>query len=75
MPRGTRSVLRALFGKKRSSLYISQEKGDRYYIQTRHNDLFFSISIFFSVNLEKNWPEKRIVLMLPGHSIILLKSN
>ena len=31
-------------GKKRTSLYISREKGVHYYIQTRHNDLFFGIT-------------------------------
>ena len=34
-------------GKKRTSMYISLEKGDSYNIQTRHNDLFFLITIFF----------------------------
>ena len=34
------SYLRALFGEKRTSMYISREKGDHYEIQTRHNDLF-----------------------------------
>ena len=39
--------LSALFwGKKRTSLYISREKGDHYYIQTRHNDLFFPLQSF-----------------------------
>ena len=30
-------------GKKRTSLHISWEKGDHYYIQTRHHDLFFPL--------------------------------
>ena len=34
-------------GKKRTLMYISQEKGGHYYIQTRHNDIFFPITIFF----------------------------
>ena len=43
MPRGHSLSIYARFsGKKRTSMYISREKGDRYYIQTRHNDLFFS---------------------------------
>ena len=33
-------------GKKRTSVYISREKGNHYYIQTRHND-FLAITIFF----------------------------
>ena len=49
MPRGHSLSIYARFsGKKRTSMYISREKGDRYYIQTRHNDLFFfPIEIFF----------------------------
>ena len=55
------------------------EKGEHYYIQTRHEDLF-PITILFYENLRKNVPKgarkyKRNVLMLPGHPIILLKSN
>ena len=38
--------LRARFGQKRTSLFISQEKGDHYYIQTQHNDLFFPLQSF-----------------------------
>ena len=34
------SIYARFSGKKRTSMYISLEKGDRYYIQTRHNDLF-----------------------------------
>ena len=33
-------------GKKRTSLYLSREKGDHYYIQTRHNDLFSPLQSF-----------------------------
>ena len=48
MPRGALAqYLHARFGQKRTSLFISQEKGDHYYIQTQHNDLFFPITIFF----------------------------
>ena len=44
MPRGhSLSIYARFWGKKRSSLYISREKGDHYYIQTRHNDLFFPL--------------------------------
>ena len=28
------------------SQYISREKGDHYYIQTRHNDLFSHVILF-----------------------------
>ena len=35
------SIYARFLGKKRTSLYISREKGDHYYIQTRHNDPFF----------------------------------
>jgi len=37
---------RALFGQKRTSKYISREKDDHYYIQTRQNDLFSSLRSF-----------------------------
>ena len=32
--------------KTRTSMYISREKGDHDYIQTRHNDLFFVVQSF-----------------------------
>ena len=60
MPWGHSLIIYARFWKKkRISLYISRENGDRYYTQTRHNDLFFPIIIFFLENVKKNWPEKR----------------
>ena len=37
----------ALAGKTRTSLYMSREKGEHYYIQTRHDDLFFPIQSFY----------------------------
>ena len=47
MPRGHSLSIYARFsGKKRTSLYISREKGDHYYIQTRHNDLFSHYNLF-----------------------------
>ena len=47
MPRGhSLSIYTRFSGKKRTSLYISREKGDHYYIQTRHNDLFFPLQSF-----------------------------
>ena len=40
-------------GKKRTSIYISREKGDHYYIQTRHNDLFSHYNLFVGKLKEK----------------------
>ena len=60
MPRGHSPSIYARFsGKKITSMFISREKGDHYYIQTRRNDLFFPITIFLKENLKKNWLEKR----------------
>ena len=84
MPRGHSLSIYARFsGKKRTSLYISWEKGDHYYIQTRHNDLFSHYNLFLGklkeklalkagVNSERTY---HIVLMLPEHPIVLLKYN
>ena len=83
MPRGHSLSIYARFsGKKRTSLYISREKGDHYYIQKRNNDLFFALQSFLAklkekfrkarVNAERVY---RIMLMPLGHSIILLISN
>ena len=48
MPRGhSLSIYSPFSGKERTSTYISREKGDRYYIQRRHKDLFFLITNFF----------------------------
>ena len=53
-PGGTRLVFtRAFRAKKRTSLYISWEKGDHYYIQTRHNDLFSHYNLFLGKLKEK----------------------
>ena len=54
MSRGHSLSIYARFaGKKRTSMFISREKSDRYYIQTRHNDLSsFSHYNFFSVNTD-----------------------
>ena len=47
MSRGhSRSIYARFSDKKRSSLYISRQKGDHYYIQTRHNDLFSHYNLF-----------------------------
>ena len=73
--------LRALFVQKENFTVYFSEKGDHYYIQARHNDLFFPITIFSlkeksarkeRVNTERVY---RIVLIPPGHFIIRLKSN
>ena len=58
---------------------ISREKGDHYYIQTQHKDLF-PLQSYSKKTLRKNVPKsarkyKRNVFMPPGHPIILLKSN
>ena len=39
------------------SLYISQEKGDHYYIQTRQNDLFFPLQCYSKEIKKKNAPK------------------
>ena len=53
-PGGTRSDIYACFsGKKRTSMYISRQKGDHYYIQTRHNDLFSHYNLFLGKLKEK----------------------
>ena len=84
LPKGHSLSIYARFScKKRTSLNISQEKGDYYYIQTRHNDLFCHYNLFLGklkeklarkarVNTERVY---RVVLMPPGHPIILLESN
>ena len=81
MPKGNSLSIYARFsGKKRISLYISREKGARYYIQTRHNDRFSHYNLFLGELWEKLARKARvhtdriyrIVLKLPGHA---LKSN
>ena len=58
MPREHSLSIYARFsGKKRTSLYISREKGDHYYIQTRHNDLFSHYNLF--LGNYKNGPKRR----------------
>ena len=54
MPRGHSLSIYARFsGKKRTSLYISREKGDHYYIQTRHKDLFSHYNLILRKLYEK----------------------
>ena len=84
MPRGhLLSFYMCFLGKKRTSLYISWEKGDYYYIQTWLNDLFYHYNLFLGklkekfrrkvcVNTERVY---QIMPFPPGHPIILLKSN
>ena len=70
-------------GKKRTSMFISREKGDHYYIQTRHNHLFFPLQFFLGKLKEKLARKARVNTdasisdraYAPGHPIILLKSN
>ena len=47
------SVYVRFSGKKRISTNISREKGDRHYIQTRHNDLFSHCNLFLGKLKEK----------------------
>ena len=70
-------------GKKRTSIYISREKGDHYYIQTRHNDLFSHYNLFLRKLKEKLARKARVNTdasisdraLAPGHPMILLKAN
>ena len=63
-------------------MYISREKGDHYYIQTRHKDLF-SCNLFLGKlkgKLARKAPVNTVASIsdrahVPGHPIILLKSN
>ena len=55
MPRGhSLSIYARFWGKKRTSLYISREKDDHYFIQTRPNDLFSHYNLFLRKRKEKN---------------------
>ena len=84
MPRGhLLSFYTRFLGKKRTSLYISWEKGDYYYIQTWLNNLFYHYNLFLG-KLKEKFRRKvcvitervyQIMLFPPGHPIILLKSN
>ena len=64
MPKGHSLSIYARFsGKKRTSIYISREKGDHYYIQTRHNDLFSHYNLFLGKLKEKVTRKARVILM------------
>ena len=59
MPRGhSLSIYAPFSGKERTSTYISREKGDRYYIQRRHKDLFFSLQTFSIGKLKEKLARK-----------------
>ena len=56
MPREHSFSIYARFsGKKRTSLYISWEKGDHYYILTRHKRSFFPLQSFSTKSARKYW--------------------
>ena len=46
--------------KRNDILYISREKGDHFYIQTGHNDLFFLLQSFLGKLKEKLARKARI---------------
>ena len=59
-PGGTRLVFAPAFRAKRELHCIFQaKKGNHYYIQTRHNDLFFPLKIFLMGKLKEKLAEKR----------------
>ena len=47
------SIFTRFSGKNRTSMYISREKRDHYYIQTRHNDVFSHYNLFLRKLKEK----------------------
>ena len=73
MPRGHSLSIYARFsGKKRTSLYISREKGPHFYIQTRHNDLFFSYYNLFQGKLKEKLARKARVNTERVHRIVVM---
>ena len=61
MPRGhSLSIYGRFLGKKRTLMYISRQKGDHYYIQTRHNDLFAHYNLFLGKLKEKLAQKARV---------------
>ena len=61
MPRGHSLSIYACFSpKKGTSLYISKEKGNQYYIQTQHNDLFSHYNYFLGKLQEKLARKERV---------------
>ena len=86
MPRGHSldQYLDALFEQKENFTVYFSGKGNHYYIQTRQNDFFPINYTLFLGKLKEKLARKarvntarvyRIVLMSPGHPIILLKSE
>ena len=60
MPRGALvQYLRALFGQKRTSIYIFRQKCDHYYTQTRHSDLSH-YNLFLGTLREKSACKARV---------------
>ena len=47
------SIYARFSGKRGTLIYISREKSDHYYIQTRRNDLFLSLRSFFLGKLKE----------------------
>ena len=84
MPRGhSFSIYACFLGKKRTSMYISWEKGDHFYVHTRHNNVFSHYKLFPGKLEEKLAQKARVNIVagildqadappLPGHPIILL---
>ena len=59
MPRGHSLSIYACFSpKKGTALYISREKGNQYYIQTQHNDLFFPLQLLSRKTSRKISPKR-----------------
>ena len=85
MPRGHSLIIYARFlGKKGTSLYVSWEKSRSLLHPNAAQQSFFPITIFFLGKLKEKLARKarvntervyRIVLIPPGHPIILPKSN
>ena len=72
-PGALAQYLRARSGQKRTSLLISREKGDHYYVQTQHNDLFSHYNLFLG-KLKENLARKARV-NTERVPLIPLKSN
>ena len=59
------SIYACFSGKKRTSMYISQEKGDHYYIQTMAQRSFFPLQSFSRKTYEKIGPKSPSI---PDHA-------
>ena len=51
------SIYTGFLGKMRTSMIVYRQKGDHYYIQTRHNDLFFPLQSFSRKTWRKSGPK------------------